>query len=381
MNYHYYYPSPLREPIEYKYISQNPPNKYSIAEARYYHLLELAHKTEGKLKIALRTKTNYWTKWVSFYANEKKEGIPQNVLELAYDVHRSLLPNEIVIESDYEDYKDNAAASRLIGKMIESKGFIPHYYYSGSKSIHIHIFIDFEAFGMIISKHFTSKVHFFEQFIIWLRDMMITCWGLETKEFDKALIKSTHLIRAELSLNKKGHKTFLGYSYEDLTDEPFICNSKTGNYPSIATPATIMGENQFELKESVPNNLEAIVEEFLDYHDKLHRIDKNKRKSAALSFQNNQFKPKTLRKGVKIILSDDFAATNDGMKRALFILCNELKQIYSDSEAIEIAKDWNVRMDNPFREYDIQYRIKNGNKYFLKTDYIESFLKEIGMLE
>lgn len=373
---------PSKYDDDYDYIKNN------ISENRYDHLFDLAHRTNGKLKIALRdVKTNYWTKWLSFFTNELKGGISINNLEMAHDVHRSLLPNELVIESDYPDYKDNVDASRLIGEMIESKGFIPHYYYSGSKSIHIHIFIDFGAFGGLseksfecIQKYFDNKELFFEKFLIWLRALMISCWGFNLKEFDRALIQSTHLIRAELSLNKFGHKTFLGYTHKDLTDKPFICNHKTGNIPSITTQSTCIRKNQFEMKESVPDNLDSVVAEFLDYYDKVYRLDKNERKSSSLLFSNAAYKPTKLRKNVNIIMNDDFVKTKDGMKRALFILCNEIKQIHSESESIELLRDWNVRMGNPFRDHEILFRVRKSTNYRLKNDYINSFLREVGVL-
>jgi hypothetical protein len=377
---------PRKDSAEYKYLKKNGGTSISIANARYNHLFELAHRAEGKLKVALRDpKTNRWTKWLSFFTSELNGGFSQETLEMGYDVHRSLLQNEIVIESDYEDYKDNVDASRLIGKMVEPKGFIPHYYYSGSKSIHVHIFIDFKAFEKLpetffekITKHFNSKEEFFESFLVWLRALMISCWGFNVKEFDSALIKSTHLIRSEMSLNKKGHKTFLGYTYKDLKDEAYLCNSETGNLPSIATNSTIIGDNQFEMKTSYPIELEATVAEFLDFYDIWSRINKNKRLSSNMTF--NKYKPTKLRDGVKMILHDDFAKNDDGMKRALFIICNELKYFHTEAETISLVKDWNVRMGEPFREYDILYRIKKPGQYRLKTEYINSFLEELGIL-
>ena len=105
------------------------------------------------------------------------------------------------------------------------------------------------------------------------------------------------------------------------------------------------------------------------------------RKSSSFAFANSNYKNKTLRKGVKTILNDDFSTTKDGMKRALFIICNELKQIYPKNEALELVKNWNIRMGTPFKYGDISFRINSENKYFLKTSYINEFLEEIGILK
>jgi len=102
-----------------------------IATQRYFHLYKLAYLSDSEMKLSFRDiETNKWTKWLSFF--KYKVGELQN----AYDIHRSLLRNEIVIESDYPTYEENYDATRLIGAILEGKGFQPMYYYSGNKSIH-----------------------------------------------------------------------------------------------------------------------------------------------------------------------------------------------------------------------------------------------------
>lgn len=211
MIYHNFYPYKQSEEKELKYIKGS--YSKSIGYERYDFLTELALLSNGKLKIALRDiRNNYWTKWFPFFIAQ--QNIPEEILVNAYDVHRSLMNNEIVVESDYKEYKDNVEASKIVGRMMEEKGFIPHYYYSGSKSLHVHVFLDYRVIDLELNKlkwnkHFVSKDNFFESFIVWMREQMITCWGLNIREFDKDLIRSTHLIRSELSRNKKGHKTIL----------------------------------------------------------------------------------------------------------------------------------------------------------------------------
>ena len=114
----------------------------SIAVKRF-QLIRKYHWQQPDLKLALRTIDNKWTKWLTY------DEFKLDQLMNAYEIHRGLLDNEIVIESDYPTYDENYEAVRFLGTMLEAKGYIPHYFYSGSKSIHIHLFIDYTMFTKI----------------------------------------------------------------------------------------------------------------------------------------------------------------------------------------------------------------------------------------
>ncbi len=104
-------------------------HKMSICTQRYWYLYELASMNKT-LKIAFKSLDNRWSKWTDFFK------APIHQLQMAYDIHRGLLDNEIVVESDYDDYYDNYDEIKNLGAYIESLGWKPQYYYSGSKSIH-----------------------------------------------------------------------------------------------------------------------------------------------------------------------------------------------------------------------------------------------------
>ena len=331
---------------EYKlfdYILGTP--KMSIATDRYYYLDAL--NNEQKIKVALMDRdTNNWTKWGGFpgpLLSNRHNGV-------AIDVHRSMMDNEIVIESDYPDYIDNFEAAKIVGKMIEGKGFIPHHYYSGNKSIHIHIFLDWVTFYQIKDR---------KRFIEWLRAKMIACWDTNIRKFDKDLIKSTHLIRAELSKNKKGYKTFLGYTHNDLSFIPYICNEDNRIYPRIG-----------KIKLSSPHCAWELIEDYLE--------EKNKPKPTPTSFFNPDDCPNEIRKSVGRLLSDDFKNINNGTKRASFILTSELRRVVGDAEAKVMVNDWNVRMGSPIQQKEIDYRFTK-KCYTLSNKYINDFMEELGM--
>jgi hypothetical protein len=119
--------NPQQGTREWHYMMEN------INPDRNLILLRLDEMNKNGLRISLHDHTNNnWTKWESLFKNKHD-------LRTAYDIHREIIENEIVIESDYPSFQENYEAIRLIGAVMEDKGFKPMYYYSGSKSIHLHI--------------------------------------------------------------------------------------------------------------------------------------------------------------------------------------------------------------------------------------------------
>jgi len=352
----------------------------SISTERYYYLLDLSYNFT--LKVALRDPINdHWTKWVNFPGllfesqPDGYGGIKCIGISAAIDVHRSILSNEIVIESDYPTYEENYEAARLIGKIIEEKGFVPAYYYSGNKSIHIHVFFDWDCLKKLdiliqdqLKLIFKDKKYLFKKrFMIWLRTKMISCWDTHAKEFDTDLINATHLIRCELSKNKQGYKTFLGYTYKDLSFVPYICNEKNRIYPKLG-----------EIRLSSPKNIQGFLEEFIEEIKVKKKSEKRRLRNRTLIDWGMKKSPERLRECVKTILSEDFKKVGDGFKRGMFILLNELRKAFGDAEAKIIILDWNAKMGFPIKEEDINYRLKN-KCYSLSCDYIHKFLKELGI--
>lgn len=355
--------------------------KMSIIQDRFYYLQEMNDSCGEVLKISLKdpAEKDKWTKWVGFpgklFKSEFSWGRVQSCgLEPAIDVHRSVLPNEIVIESDYPTYEENYDASRIVGAILEHKGFIPHYYYSGSKSIHIHVFIDFDKLNnidpllgdSILSRFRGSSKRARDSFIEWLREKMISCWDTNAREFDRNLIRATHLIRAELSRNKLGYKTFLGYKYAELPPLPPICNETTRDYPELG-----------KIILSSPNDVPGLMEEFYEAMKVKQTKAKLKRRDKQLSDFFDS-KPKTLRDCVGAFLSEDFKKVGDGHSRAMFILVNELRQVYGDTVAKAVILDWNVRMGEKVKEAEIDYRFQR-KAYNLSCEYIHKFVEELGL--
>lgn len=338
----------------------------SILVDRYYHLMKL---NDGSMKVACRDpSTNKWSKWVGFPGMLAKDG----QLVPIYDVHRSVLENEIVIESDYPTYEENYEAAKVIGKLMEAKGFSPSYYYSGSKSIHIHVLLDFKCFLTIpmsmqqeILSSFRGRGGFVKEFMKWLREQLIKCWGMGDYNFDEQLINATHMIRCPLSRNKKGYKTFMGFTYKDLSFVPYICNEKNRIYPELG-----------ELRLSSPDDFEGVVEEFLQFRAMKKKYIKAARKESSLARWMEE-PSQELRECVKFLLSEDFTKLGDGHRRALFILWNELHDVEGYEKAMTEILRWNDRCGTPFQQAELDFQTK-AKHYTLTCDYIHTFLSSLG---
>ena len=368
-----------KDPDFFTGIYANGAHGVSIAVNRYYYLFEL--DLEHKLKIAFRDPaTNTWSRWGEFpgqlFEFEKGwTGDRFSCLTAAIDVHRNLLPNEIVIESDYPTYDENYDAAKIIGKIIESKGFIPHYYYSGNKSVHVHVFLDWSCFrdlddlakAQLQTTFGGSEARFKKAFILWLRAKMISCWDTNAKQFDTDLIKASHLIRCELSKNKLGFKTFLGYSHRDMSFIPYLCNENNRIYPRLG-----------QIILSKPPCVRELVDEFIEHLKLKNKLERRKRKNRSLSEWTDPGARRRLRECVKAILRDDFKGVGDGINRGFFILLNELKKTLGNDQALILINDWNARMGSPLQEQDIKARM-NSKTYSLSCDYIHKFLKELNI--
>lgn len=382
------------------YILGDPYQGLSLALDRYFYLEEINY--EQTIKLALMdASTEKWYKRVEFPGPlwESREdsfgGLKYSRLTAAVDVHRNMLDNEIIIESDYmceecqklkkekkdpvpgcpDCYELNYEAAKVIGPILEKIGFKPHYYYSGNKSIHIHIFFDWNCLSeldisiqdqlRIIFKD--SKLRFKKRFMKWLRTRMINCWDTHAKEFDKELIVATHFIRCELSKNKAGFKTFLGYSHKDMSFIPYICNEKNKIYPKIG-----------RIIPSSPKNIQKLMEDFLEEIRIKTKMEKIKKRNRSLGDWGLGTNSGGLKSCVKAILHEDFKKSGDGFKRGMFILLNELRRAFGDDQAKILIHDWNARMGFPVENKEIEYRFKSKN-YSLSCNYIHKFLKECGI--
>lgn len=369
---------------EWEYIEDN------IAQQRIEHLKKLTEMSGDTLLISLRDPdTGYWTKHLPIYDKSftiKYEQyasfqVPFSKLRTAYDIHRSILWNEIVLETDYPDYEKNYEAAKIIGAILESKGFIPHYYYSGSKSLHLHIFLSLDNFSTIdigvqdlIMNNF-KPVIFRKEFIAFLRKKISTFWGLDKtlnlKSDEQVANVSKHLIRCELSKNKLGHKTFLGYTYKDLSFIPLIYNVQNGFIPKVG-----------EIRYSVLNDPQELIEEFLKTRSesKSKKSLINKSQSLYAFFNPVDVDTTDIKKCIRFIMGDQFKPT-DGYRRALYLLANDFVTRYGKDVALLKIREWNTLRGSPLRDTDIVYQCSRETHYTMSHAYIHNYLDGLGFEE
>jgi hypothetical protein len=343
----------------------------SISTSRYEHIWNLSMFEKGDFKLALKDPEGGWSTWKPFPG-----GFKSLELRNAIDVHRSVLPFEIVAESDYPTYEENAEAMRLHGKIIEHQGLRPAYYYSGGKGIHEHIYFDFKCLlatdlylqNKVLEK-FETRESFVKAFMEWLRGKVIRCWDTGVRTLDPQLIKSTHLIRSELSRHKVGYKTFLGYSYRDISPIPYVCNEENRIYPQLG-----------KVRLSGVRDPQALLEEFLDSMEKKVVLSKIRHRENSLAYWVNPEKYTRLRPVVEFLLSDSFKVATDGWRRAAFIIANEIRRLEGHQAATDRLREWNNRMGGRLRGEDLAFVLDPQKpEYHLSDEYLNEFLGGLGI--
>ena len=346
------------------YMEGDYHKRNNISWKRQSHLQELMMDSFIPIKFSLKDPvTNKWTKWETYIED----------MEHGYDVHRSILYNEIVVECDYPDYEKNVKATRKIGAVLEGKGWNPTYYYSGNKSIHLHLFLDPGALKAITGKvsiairnYYVTKKTFWKEFMEYYRASIISGWGMMTEEFDQQLIKCSHLIRTALSRNKIGYKTYIGDTYKQVSMIPFICNEKNGLYPKIG-----------EIVFSKPTDINIVAKKFL-----IMLNSKNKKKLIkSKEFTLADFTKKVGFESEMLCLVESALKLkiSDGRKRLLFIMANELKKAYSVDKVEQLLNEWNDLQDESLRQVHLTYALNRSEDYSLTKSYLVELLTEIGI--
>lgn len=345
----------------------------SLTELRAEYI-KMVDSGENKLKLAMRDKTGeFWTKWLPIRRERDVMPHPWTDIYHAYDVHRSLLPNEIVIEADEPTFQENAEAARLAGRVAEDMGFKVFYWYSGGKSVHAHAFLDWRSLKRAdattqaaVMRMFKTMSKFCEAFIKWLRMQIITLYGTGARRFDKNLVEGTHLIRAEYSRHHSGRwKTYIADRADEVQLFPPLITT------SFQTPPTFRHYELSEMKEP-----EMLLTQFIaDMTAEQERVLIAKKANSLARW----LRPDEVSAAITFMLSDEFKTAADGYKRAAFYIANHLLQTEPDSEAaFHKLRDWNERMGGPVREQQLVYAINRSKTYSFSDQTLGGFLEDLG---
>lgn len=354
------------DPERFDYMLGSDPLTDSIAYQRDYRLLELSNLRfnfdKGEIRVAY-VNNGKFSEWIPYF----KWGKNFDHVLFEEELHRDLLPYELVFETDYDRYEDNFEAARKIARMLQAHGVIPNIYYGGNKSVHIHWFFDMKNLTKVpeelqkeVVDKFKHKYLFIRKFNSFLFET-VQQWLPDIK-LDSQIVPGKHLIRCELSKNKLGYKTFIGYDYKDISSIPPIRNFENGLRPELG-----------EIKFSSTLHDELLLREFLKWESK------NKSKSRHSNVDLSEFVSKDLINSdiVKFFESQQFFDIGDGCKRALFALTGIYKRALPYDVALQKLLWWNDHIHKPFNRNEIEYRLRNENGLQVTEKYLRNLKEEL----
>jgi len=360
--------NPRIERTSWDYISRD--DDKSIMAGRTLIMSEFAWMEDKDFILSFRDPVSRaFTPWKPYY------GTDDSLIMRAWDIHRSVMHNEIIAESDYPTYDQNLDAAKILGQMLEERGFTPNYWFSGNKSIHISILFDFKSLcdvGVEVQEKvmgLLSRGWFVNKFMKFIRNKVISCFGTKVREFDGNFVNSRHLIRAELSRNSLGFKTFLGNSWKDLPVVPEVCNEMNRIRPRWAIPKVSRPNKEF---------LQAILEEFVASEES--KVDKRKKSSRNASLTAWMGIPggkDSLRPCIVTLLGH--REFNDGCKRAAFIISNELKAVKGNHDAFGMMQSWAEATGVDLSLKEIENMVFRKKCYSIGCESISQVLDAAGL--
>jgi hypothetical protein len=198
--------------------------------------------------------------------------------------HRGILGNEVVIEFDEEDKEVNAKLADEVCLRLQKDNIRYAKWYTGGKSVHIHILLDVgEASNIRLLKTVFTR-HYTE--------------GLD-KLPDLQMTYPNHLIRAEFGIHEKtGREKMLLYKSRNYFKPCFL-------------PQVVWDKYTDSMAKVVKTKLTKDIKNFNDLP------------SIQLLFK-----------------TEEIAKVNDGRERSLLLLIKVLRSKYSKEELIKYLQDW-----------------------------------------
>lgn len=265
--------------------------------------------------------------------------------------HRSVLPCEVVIEYDTPSMEDNARYVERVCKSLRADNIKYSKWFSGNKSIHLHVLLDIPAdvrnrkllkrsfmryYGTLFEDSSTKK--------LYTATTKPESLGNESRILpDLALDSDNHLIRAEYGVHESSGKN----------KNPLGCSQGYAKELSVI-PSVVWEE--YKKAQAVVIQRRTVM----DVQDALEHP------------------------GVKLLLDTSaFRELGDGRSRALFHLITILKNKYSRDELVSKLDDW-YRYCTSFQEkltrgkiaYFVDHNIRQGYQFSISK--FNDFLEEIG---
>lgn len=241
--------------------------------------IEEHYKKLKGVRIAYHYAQNSW--WKYEVTDEWNDSVPYN--------HRDVLPNEVVLDLDYEDYAENERHAKDIKKRLVQTGLLGSVWRTGGKGIHIHLF--FKGLDRTKEKSLIKNI---------IADYILL--GLSCR-VDRQLM-GNHLVRMEYGHHEKA-----------LPEEKF--------------KEPIESKNHF-YENDVPQECWDL------YEKKIVAFAIRRLRWANKKIPYHYETPAC----VKFISSDEFGKNRDGGKRALFVVASYYHAL-PDEELAELLLRYN----------------------------------------
>lgn len=256
--------------------------------------------------------------------------------------HRSILPNEVVLEYDLENKKLNKAlAQTVISRLIRDE-MVYSAWFTGNKSTHVHFFVDVENAKRVNT---LKKAVLLYYGVLWYNETSLDISGTPKEGYKKATpdlkLASPSLIRLE-------------YGLHEATQEQKKKLSESDNYPKIRP-----------IKKSIWELYMSLVKGELNAE-----IKKNEELDSLKGFRY-------------ILTSHEFREADDGRERALFMLIHTLKPKYQTkkNDLIIFLQDWyKYSGGTKLKPEAIRHKVNyHWNKsYTITQNYLNELLYSIG---
>lgn len=257
--------------------------------------------------------------------------------------HRSILPQEIVIEYDTDDMSVNMKCVDKVRELLKKDGIKYAKWTSGNKSSHLHFMLDFDVTA--VNYRFLLKrviMRYYGTF--YVKDGVVYTQYINNSkkiEPDIRLAEDKHLVRAEFGVHEKTgkHKTLY---------------MKDKDYPCLSRMPGIM---------------------WILYQDEVRKHLARKAQYHSTDIKGSKY--------IKYLLSTDFRDAEDGRERALFILIQALKGEYESKEDfVKLMQDWykyagGTKMSSWQIACKVNYHWEKS--YIITEAFIKEFIDELGV--
>ncbi len=312
-------------------------------------------------EIELTVKENgHFRRWLPFTAAQKYLNFPE--------VHRGVLNWELVFDVDLKDLKQNLIGARKVAARLRLKE-IPYWaFYSGGKSIHIHIFLNP---AVELPEEIATKMEERQEPNLWYNFRNYLAWRLLGELRKEFAVDSLKLVSRRTMIRACGSqhqgtgfcKVYLGSSVRDI-------------------PRALDGLKEFQISEPREVPQDYFPEEIREWQFtgwKKYLLDYLK-KPRRLYLPKREIKGKLRNMPcLEYLLSHRLP---DGWHRTVNLAAMRLKYQMSEQEVLKRLREFNRKNGNPVRDSYIKAQVRYAFRYkgTLRCKFARGILQDAGLL-